>query len=219
MTATTLTPPPTAGTQTTINNSGRVDLPRPVRIAPPVSRPKPTFDWELFWTRVKYWLWTIISKTLVTVVYLPIASQGLRYVLPDIGLRLYKLPGLAFLQDFTATYRLDLAHLFTAVPLALSWIFWQLNLELYIWPDTFADRFRRATHLHRVKNVIASMGAVIITGDAILFCAAFTLAQWGAARFSVAAVIATLVYVTALGAVTFVSICLSESIEYLKTKE
>ena len=70
-----------------------------------------------------------------------------------------------------------------------------------------------------MKSVVASMGAVIIACDAILFCAAFTLAQWGTAKFSIAAIIATLVYITVLGAVTLFSLCLSESIEDLKTKE
>jgi len=183
--------------------------------AAPAKKP---FNWPLFWAKVRYWGWNIITKLLLTIVYLALISQGLRYVLPDIGLRLYKLPGLSFLQDYTATYRLDLAHLFSAAPLVSAWILWHLNLELYLRPEAFASRFSR-WHLDRMKRLIITMGAVIIVGDAFLFCAAFTLSGWGTAKFSAAAVLATAVYVTVLGFVTFISIYLSESIDTLKKQD
>jgi hypothetical protein len=183
-----------------------------------VRQQKKQFDWVLFGIHVKFWSWTILTKFCVTIVYLALISQGLRYVLPDIGMRLSKLPGLSFLQDFTATYRLDLAHVFSAVPLVSAWILWHWNLQLYLRPDAFAHRFRR-WNLDRIKRVVVTMGTIVIVGDACLFGAAFMLASWGGANFSAAAVLATLVYITVLAFVTFVSLCLAEAIDAHKKED
>lgn len=179
---------------------------------------KEPFNWGLLWARVKFWSWNVATKSVVTIVYLALISQGLRYVIPDIGMRLYKLPGLSFLEGYTATYRLDLAHVFAVVPLLSAWILWHLNLEMYLRPYQFADRFRR-WDVDRIKRVVVTMGAVIITGDAALFCAAVTLVSWGQAKLSAAAVLATAVYVTVLGFVTFFSLLLKDSVEIHKKKE
>lgn len=183
-----------------------------------VRREKAPFNWPLFRACVWYWGWNVVTKGLVTVVYLPLLSQGAQYVFPDIGLRLYKLPGFAFLQDYTATYRLTLAHVFVAVPLVSAWILWHLNLELYLRPDVFAYRFRRWNQ-DRMKRVIVTMGVIVITSDACLFCCAFMLASWGAAKFSASAILATLFYCTVIGFVTFISLVLADSINGLKKKE
>jgi len=188
------------------------------RPAPSAVRARAPFDWPLFWAKFWYWLWNIVTKGLITVVYLQLITQGAQYVFPDIGLRLYKIPGLAFLQDYTATYRLTLAHVFVTVPLVAAWILWHLNLELYLRPEAFAHRFRR-WDLDRMKRVIVTMGVIVITSDACLFAAAFMLAGWGAAKFSASAVLATLFYCTVLGFVTFISLVLADSISRLKRKE
>lgn len=180
--------------------------------------PKKQFSFRLFRARLKHCTWNVVTKSLITIVYLALISQGLRYVLPDLGMKLSRLPGLAFLDNYQATYRLDLAHVFSVVPLISAWILWHFNLELYLWPDAFARRFPR-WDLDRMKRVVMTMGAIIITGDAMLFMAAFTLSSWGQARFSPAALLATIVYVTVLGFVTFVSVYLAESIENIKTEE
>ncbi len=189
----------------------------PARTKPPETTKK-KFNWRLLWGRVKYWGWNVATKSLVTVVYLALISQGLRYVLPDLGMKLSRLPGLAFLDGYEATYRIDLAHVFTAVPLFSAWILWHLNLELFLRPEALVRRFPRM-NLDRTKRVIVTMGAIIITGDALLFMAAFTLSGWGEARFSATALLATAVYVTVLGFVTFVAICLAESIHHIKLEE
>ena len=71
----------------------------PVAPAMPSQSGKP-FDLAVFRARCLYWLWTVTTKSLLSVVYLALISQGLRYVLPDIGMRLWKLPGLAIDSGF-----------------------------------------------------------------------------------------------------------------------
>lgn len=179
---------------------------------------KEPFNWALLWARVKLWSWNVATKSIVTVVYLALISQGLRHVLPDISMRLYRLPGLSFLEHYTATYHLDLAHVFAAIPLLSAWILWHLNLEMYLRPEVFEERFRR-WDVDRIKRVVITMGAIIIAGDAALFCAAVTLVSWGEAKLSAAAVLATGVYVTVLGFVTFVSQVLKDRLNALKQEE
>lgn len=179
---------------------------------------KKLVDWPLFWAYSKYWFWNIATKSALGIVYLALISQGLRYVLPDIGLRIYRLPGLAFLEYFEATYRIDLAHVFAVVPLISAWMLWHWNLEMYLRPEAFARHFR-GWDIERMKRVILTMGIIIILGDAALFYASFALSGWGRATFSLPALIATSVYVTVLGFVTFVSLYLAESIDTIRKKE
>jgi len=203
-----------AGTRSNLKKEENAVSTKASAAAAPVKKP---FNWPLFWAYIKFWVWNVTTKSLLTIVYLALISQGLRYILPDIGLRLYKLPGLAFLEGFRATYPLDLAHIFSAAPLVSAWILWHLLLEMYLRPDTFASRFSR-WNVDRLKRLIITMGAIIIVGDACLFCAAFTLSGWGPAQFSASAVLATAVYVTILGFSTLISILLSDSIDTLKKK-
>ncbi|MBW3597606.1 MAG: hypothetical protein KY475_10060 [Planctomycetes bacterium] len=183
------------------------------RVSAAIASGSKSLDWALLWKRVKFWAWNILTKVCVTIVYLALISAGLRYVLPDIGMRLSRLPGLSFLDAYTATYRLDLAHVFAVVPLVSAWLLWHWNWEIYLRSEAFDRRFGR-WDIDRVKRVVVTMGAIIIAGDACLFGAAFMLASWGGgSNFSAAAVFATFVYVTVLGFVTFVSMGLGQAIE------
>jgi hypothetical protein len=174
-------------------------------------------NWPWLWALSKFWVCTVFLDTLVSIVYLPIISRGLQYVFPDIGMRLYKVAGFGFLQHYTLTYRISLADVFTIVPLILVWLAWRLLLELYLWPEVFAHRFRRSD-LDRIKSLVVTMGSIVIIGDACLFAAAFSLASWGGGKFSIAAVIAAAFYTTVVGFSTFVSLHLADAANSLKKK-
>lgn len=183
----------------------------------PMNRP---FNWPLLQARIAYWFWVLFTKSLVTFVYIAIISQGLRYVLPEMGMKLYKIPGFAFLQNYKATYRLDLAYVFSVVPLISAWILWHFNLLAFLSPKRFEgmaavlgwepDRFQR---------VVQVLGAIIIMADCALFYSAFVLVSWGGSKFSAGALLATVAYAAVLGFVTFVSQYLNEIVNSLKEKE
>ena len=183
----------------------------------PPARP---INWKLVLARLDFWAWVIFTKSLVTFVYLAIISQGLRYVLPEMGMKLYKVPGFAFLQNYKLTYRLDLAYVFSVVPLMSAWILWHFNLMAFLAPQRFermaaslgweVDRFQRAVQV---------MGAIIILADAALFYASFVLGSWGGSKFSAGAILATVAYVAVLAFVTFVTQFLSQIVTNLKKKE
>lgn len=177
-----------------------------------------SLNWPLIWARLKYWTWSFMTKFLLTIVYFAFISQGLRYMLPELGLKLSKLSGFAFLANFRATYRLDLANLLSAIPLIAVWILWHLVLEMYLAPERFEDRFHR-WDVDRCKSLILPMAVIVIMADAGLFFGSFSLASWGKAQFSVAALLATATYVVLLVFVSFVSLYLSQNISDLKKED
>ncbi len=177
-----------------------------------------SLNWRLFWARVKYWTWSVITKSLLTIVYFAVISQGLRYMLPDLGMKLSKLPGFAFLANFRATYRLDLANLLTVIPLIAVWILWHLILEMFLAPECFEQRFSR-WDIDRCKSLIIPMAVTVIVADTCLFFSAFSFASWGGSQFSVAALLASATYVVLLVFVTFVSLYLSQNISELKKED
>lgn len=177
-----------------------------------------SFNWELLFARLLYWLAVVVLKGTVTVVYFSVASTGLKRVFADLGMKLYKVPGFGFLEDYTLTYRIDLSHVFVAVPLLGAWVFWSLMLQLYILTDDFEQRFRHF-NIERTKQVIVSLGVTIITADALLFGAAFTMARWGTPKVTVGAVFATIAYVAVIGLVSFVTLWLGKNIKTLKNQE
>lgn len=175
------------------------------------------FNRPLFLARLKYWLWAVVTKSIITFVYLAVISQGLRYVLPELGMRLYKIPGFAFLQHYKMTYRLDLAYVFALVPLVGAWVLWHFNLQAFLAPERFAALAAdRQWNVERARRVVLTMGAIIIIADAACFYAAFVLTSWGGSKFSAGALLATTAYVTILGFVTFVSMYLGETVNSLK---
>ena len=202
-------------TTSTFNPTAVYSSPDSGRTLPLTTSLGSPFDWPLFWARVKYWAWSIVTKGLLTIVYFAVISQGLRYILPDLGMKLSKLPGFAFLASFRATYRLDLANLLTVIPLIAVWVLWHLLLEMYLAPEIFEDRFRR-WDIERCKSLILPMGIVVIVADAGLFYGAFSFASWGGSKVSLAALFATATYIVLLVFVTFVSLYLGQNISDLK---
>ena len=178
------------------------------------------FNQKLLLARVCFWLWALLTKTIITTVYLAVISQGLRLVLPELGMKLYKIPGFSFMQHYKMTHRLDLAYVFALVPLVSAWVLWHFNLLAYLAPERFAAHATaRGWSAERMKSVVMTMGAIIITADSALFYCSFVLVSWGGSKFSAGALLATVAYITILGFVTFVSMYLSENVTTLKKDE
>ncbi len=174
--------------------------------------------WPVFWATAKSWTWSLVTKFPLSVAYFAFVSQGLRSILPDLGVKLSKLPGLVFLADYRLTYRLDIANLLTVIPLIAVWILWHLGLEIYLAPASFERRFSR-WDIDRCKSLILTMGVIVIVADACLFYKSFISATWGSSQaISIAALLVTTTYVVLLAFVTFVSLYLRQQISDL-TKE
>ena len=162
-------------------------------------------------TCLKYWAWQVGSKTVLGLIYFAIISEGLRQIVPVLAQRLYKLPGLTFLQDYEATYRLDLAPFFALFLLIAVWYLWGLVLNIWI----FEYDLEHYSEAHR--QLIAALAITILGADAYLFYAAVSQMGWSTS-FSFSAMIATATYLGVLIFVLYVSQNLRHEVQKLEGK-
>ncbi|MCA9078109.1 MAG: hypothetical protein KDA93_23975 [Planctomycetaceae bacterium] len=159
--------------------------------------------------KCRYVVWHIGSKVLLGLVYFSIIAEGLRQLVPTLGQRLYKLPGLSFLQDYEATYRLDLAPIFAFFLLLAVWSLWGSLLKIWL----LDDDSERYSDSH--KLLISMLGCTILAADAYLFYTAVAQMGWSGS-FSFSAIIATTAYVGVLIFVLYVSHQLREDVDQLR---
>ncbi len=158
---------------------------------------------------LKYWFWSFIVKGLLGIVYIEIIAEGLRQLVPALGQKLYKIPGLSFLQNYEETYRLDMAPIFALFLMISVWSLWSKVLEAWLLkevPDSVWD--------HDSYTLFVSILAIAILGaDAFLFYFAVTKAGWGGSSFSFTAIVATSAYLGVLIFVSFVSLNLTQQLK------
>ena len=158
--------------------------------------------------RCKYVAWQIGTKLLLGVIYIALVSDGLRCLVPALGQRLYKLPLLGELKNYESTYRLDLAP-FMAVFILVA-VFWLWDKLLEAWLRTDAEFECKGFKHEEYRKLVFRLGIVILSCDAILFFAASASMDWG---IPVAAVFATVAYVSILVFVSFVTINLRQALK------
>ncbi len=151
---------------------------------------------------IKYVIWMIFTKVGLGTIYIAVISEGLRYMVPALGQRLYKIPGLGFLEDFEETHGLDLAP-FMAIFLLIA-VFWLWERILHIW---LASDEEGIDWLNETKLLMV-LGTSILGADAILFYIAMTQVGWGGTVISISALLATVAYVAILVFVSYVTVTL-----------
>jgi hypothetical protein len=160
---------------------------------------------------VKYLIWLAVTKIPLGVLYVSVMADGLRYLVPALGQKLYKLPGLSFLQDYEATYRLDLAPLFALfLLLAVFWL-WGRILRMWLFDPEEDDLGMPGANAAAARLMILGLGLVILGADLLLFYISMTQSTWGGTAFSVSALIATAAYVAVLIFVSLVSVVLHQA--------
>lgn len=153
-------------------------------------------------------------KLLIGIGYTAVITEGLRMVVPALGIKLHKLPLLSFLKDYEVWHRLDLAVFAGMLLFALSNSIWCSLLERWLYEDSGPEASgRSASHYEKCLIVV---GSVILFADACLFYRAMTFAGWGGQPFSLTALICTLAYVAVLVAVCMTSVNLKRN--YLSLK-
>lgn len=172
---------------------------------------------RLAWAYVKYWLWQIVTKLILGVIYFALISEGLRLLFPTLGTKLCKLPGLADLYEYESTHRLDLAHPLSILVLTFVWMLWSAILQMWLDEDESFDHqgWRPCRH----TQLIVILGIVLLTADAALFYAALAELSWNGSWFSATAFFATAAYMAVLIFVTLVSITLHKNIVRIKHQD
>lgn len=153
---------------------------------------------ELALARIKLLLWTVLVKLPLAVIYVVIIADGLRYLIPPLGQKLWKIPLLTFLREYEAFYRLDLAPFMSIFILLAVWHFWDEILEILLVRQTAEGEWVPDNRALLVMTV----GAVILGADVCLFYIGISQSSWGGTGFSVSALLATTAY---LGVLIFVS--------------
>jgi hypothetical protein len=153
-------------------------------------------------------------KLLIGIGYVAVIAEGLRMVVPALGLKLYKLPLLSALKAYEGWHALDLALFAGMLLFALSSWLWSTLLETWLYDDSSLRVSDRSAA--KYERFLLVLGGGILFSDACLFYRAMTFVGWGSKAFSFSALLSTLAYVAVLVTVCAVSVNLKRN--YLSLK-
>jgi hypothetical protein len=168
----------------------------------------------LIFAYLRHWIWTVFKIVVFGMLYIYLISEGLRLVIPALGQKLWKLPGLSILRNYEETHRLDLAPVFAIVLLIAVFYLWCRVLEGWIFPDHDLQTLGR--HPGRYRLFIITLGSVVLGADLVLFYVSMTSMGWKGVVFSLPALLATAAYAACVIFVSFVSVALHKTIIDLK---
>lgn len=171
------------------------------------------------WAYFKLVAWMLLSKIPLGVLYISVMADGLRFLIPALSQKLYKIPGLSWMRDYEATYRLDLAPLFSLfLLLAVYWL-WGKILRIWLFDPDDDDLGLPTANPAAVRLIVVSLGLVVLGADMLLFYISMTQASWGGSAFSFSALLATAAYVSVLIFVSLISVTLHQSLPPWKGRE
>lgn len=172
---------------------------------------RPARSRSYFWAWVKYWGWTLFTKLPLGLIYVLVISEGLRTLIPPLGQRLHRVPGLAWLQAYEGWHRFDLAIPFSVFLLIAVFYLWSRIIRLWKWSDDDPNVWFTG----RESQLVTILGVIILGADAILFYTAIADFAWGGG-LSLSALIATLAYIAVLIFVSYVSVNLEDELHATK---
>lgn len=167
------------------------------------SKPEDPINGPLVWATTKYVLWMLASKLVLGTLYLFLVSEGLRRLVPPLGQKLRTLPGLGWVADYEATYKLDLAHVFALGLMVITFQLWNAVLRMWMRADESSIWD---------NQIVAVAWLIIVPADALVFFTALGQWSWAGSPFSFVNVVMTAMYVAFLGYASYVSIQLKQRI-------
>lgn len=168
---------------------------------------------ELVFAGVKLWCFRAI-KALIGLGYVVVITEGLRMVVPALGMKLHNMPLLGALKTFEGWHDLDLAPFAAVLIFLFSSSIWGVLIESWLYDDSALGVNGRSSL--RYQRCMALLGGVILFADACLFYRALTLAGWGGNAFSLTALFCALAYLAILVSVCVVSVDLKR--DYLSLR-
>lgn len=181
-------------------------------IGPPVVRLNRL---ALFIAWVKMWGFVPV-KILIGIGYVAVITEGLRMVVPALGIKLYRLPLLSVLKDYEVWHKLDLAIFAGMLLFTLSSWIWCVLLESWLYDRTGLETSGRSAT--KYERCLLVLGSVILFSDACLFYRAMTFVGWGGEVFSATSLLCTVAYLAVLVAVCAVSVNLKRNYVFLKRR-
>jgi hypothetical protein len=172
----------------------------------PFTRP---VNGRLIKAKLKYWIWTLFGKVVFALVYVGILSEGFRVLVPAMARKVYRLPFLGFLKQYTEFYKLDLAPIFALI-LMLA-VFWLTGRMIKTWMVLRSDY-----RLSQRERIDVCFGAPLFVLDALFFYFGASHLKWGSAGLDIWVLLATVTYSLVLLYVSYVSVTLHLAIEELE---
>lgn len=155
-----------------------------------------------------------LIKLLVGFGYVAVITEGLRMVVPALGMKLYNMPFLGALKNDEGWHNLDLAPFAAVLLFCLSSSIWCALLETWLYDDSTLGASGRCPD--RYQQCMVVVGGIILFADACLFYRAMTMVGWSGRTFSLPSLMCTLAYLAVLVAVCMVSVNLKRA--YLSLK-
>ncbi len=165
---------------------------------------------EVFAALGNYYTWQIVTKLVLGVIYMQTIAEGFRFLVPALGQKVSKIPGLGMLAHYEATYRLDLAVFFSFFMLIAVFFLWNRIIQLWLEVDG-GQEYVGANADHQ-DQLIVTLGFVVLGADLCLFYLAVTKITWGGSSFSFTAFLATCAYAAVLIFVSYVSVILDQRV-------
>lgn len=165
----------------------------------------------MFYMPWKVWAWKVFTLPPMGVIYVAVISEGLRFLVPALGQKLWKLPipGFSLLRDYEWSHRLDLAYFLALFLLVAVCVLWELALALYL---GFELPFERAVAKpDNYRRLVVILAVAVLGGDACLFYCAMTQLAWSGNSFSIPALLATVCYLAVIVFVSFLTVRLKYS--------
>lgn len=153
---------------------------------------------------IKRLAWWILKMLGMGLIYVSVIAEGLRTLIPPMGQKLWKVPGLAALKDYEGTYKLDIAPIMAVFIFIAVTVLWDEILELWLLKLPEHGHWR----LDNREMLIVSLGTLVLGADIILFYSGLSQLGWGGGGISFSALVGTAAYVGILLFFTYVSITL-----------
>ena len=157
-----------------------------------------------------YWLWQLVSKSILGLIYFEVIAEGLRLVVPALGKDVHRIPGLGFLYEYEATHALDLAHFMAFFLMVAVLVLWRRILELWLGANSPFHTADWQAQRHQV--LVVTVGVLVLLCDAVLFYLALAELGWSGNHFSFTALIATGAYLGVIVFVSYISIVLRQRV-------
>ena len=174
-------------------------------------------SFSLFLAKTKYFVWRTLVICLLGPIYVLVIREGLAFLIPALGQRMSKIPGMSFLKYLELTYQLDLAFVMAIFICFGVWTCWDIVLARFLLSDHGQDQ-EPGWNVERRSQLLHGLAFVLIISDMGLFYLAVSQFGWGQSRISLAALIATVAYVAVLILVSYFNVQMRFNIRSLEQR-
>ena len=180
------------------------------------SEEKQTRTPSLSVARLKYWGWWLLSKCVLGIVCIGVIAEGIRLLVPALGMKLHRIPGFAFAKHYDETHSMDIAPFLAFFFMILTWHMIEKAVRIWLLDEPLSTDGGR-WNTQREESLLKILAAVLLFVDCILFYSASAAMQWGGNLVAIAPLIATAGYLAVVVGASYISAKLSVAVDAIKS--